>query len=129
MTHSDDAAADAGDTAQTGDAQAAPDNQPADSVRVPPQTVKAINGYLSRHGGMATAVIQPIGASGVRITLVAGDGGILGDQVVDDVATAEAVVARVPDLEVGEWDRELTSVATPAPGHWTKMAGWVARTR
>lgn len=94
----------------------------------PRGVVKAIEGYVRRNGGSAKAVLQPIGGAGVRITLVAAEGGILGDEVVDDLDTATAVVDAVDGVEVAEWDRDLTSTATPAPGHWRKMAGWVANT-
>ncbi len=89
--------------------------------------ISAIKKYVAREGS-ATAVLQPIGAAGVRITLVGGQGGILGDQVVADLDTAEAIVEQVEGVEVGEWDRELTSVADVRPGHHKKMAGWVAHT-
>lgn len=88
-------------------------------------TVSSIRKFLAEHGGSASAVIQPIGRAGVRITLVGADG-ILGDQVVRDLATANAVVASFDNITVSEWDRELTSIVTPRPGHVRKMAGWVA---
>ncbi len=90
-----------------------------------PAVIDSVKGFVADHGGAATAVLQPIGRAGVRITLVGKDG-ILGDRVVDDLATAKALI--VDGLsETEHWDRELTSVVTPAPGHWAKMAGWVAR--
>jgi len=92
-----------------------------------PAVIDSVKGFVADRGGTATAVLQPIGRAGVRITLVGKDG-ILGDRVVDDLATAKALVDLVDGLsESGHWDRELTSVVTPAPGHWAKMAGWVAR--
>ncbi|GAB18185.1 hypothetical protein GOEFS_049_00060 [Gordonia effusa NBRC 100432] len=98
-------------------------------VEAPREVVATIRGFVSREGGEATAVIAPIGAAGVRITLVGKDGGILGDRVVPDVATAEAVVNAVDGLSVGEWDRELVSSTTVKPSHYRQMAGWVARQR
>ncbi|SDE63176.1 hypothetical protein [Rhodococcus tukisamuensis] len=98
---------------------------PAATVTVPQRTVAAVQKFVAEHGGSATAVIQPVGYAGVRITLVGADG-ILGDQVVEDVATANAVVAAVAGVTVSEWERELVSVVTPRVGHWRKMAGWVA---
>jgi len=87
-----------------------------------------VKSYVARNGGSATAVLQPIGDAGVRITLVAADGGVLGDEVVADVETANAVVAAVEGVTVSdEWTRELVSSANPRPGHARKMAGWVAR--
>lgn len=48
------------------------------------------------------------------------------DQVVEDLATANAVVASFDTVTVAEWERELTSIVTPQEGHFKKMAGWVA---
>ncbi|WP_067889761.1 hypothetical protein [Nocardia vaccinii] len=88
--------------------------------------IDSVEDFVTAHGGSATAVLQPLGRIGVRITLVGGDG-VLGDRVVGDLTTAKAVVEAVPGLSEAEhWDRELTSVVTPAAGHWAKMAGWVA---
>lgn len=92
---------------------------------LPKSTVKAITTFVADHGGSASAVIQPVGVAGVRITLVGADG-ILGDQVVADLATANAVVASFDNVTVAEWERELTSIVTPQKGHFAKMAGWVA---
>lgn len=92
----------------------------------PSDVVSSIRGFVAAAGGSAKAVLQPTGEAGVRVTLVGGEGGFLGDRVVDDMATAEAVVEAVDGLEIGEWDRELTSSADVSPQHWRKMAGWVA---
>lgn len=87
----------------------------------------SVKGFVAEHGGSATAVLQPIGRVGVRVTLVGSDG-VLGDRVVDDLATATELVESVDGLtEADAWDRELISVVTPRTGHWAKMAGWVAR--
>jgi hypothetical protein len=89
--------------------------------------IGSVREFVAAHGGSATAVPQPIGEAGVRVTLVGADG-ILGDRVVADLAAARQLVAAVDGLvESGEWTRELISTATPRPGHWAKMAGWVAR--
>ncbi|MFZ2173894.1 MAG: hypothetical protein WAW17_07640 [Rhodococcus sp. (in: high G+C Gram-positive bacteria)] len=98
----------------------------APTASLPSHTVDAIRKFVTEHGGSASAVIQPIGLAGVRITLVGADG-ILGDQVVEDVATANAVVASLDDVTAADWDRSLTSIVTPRKGHFQKMAGWVAR--
>ncbi|MFW0794631.1 hypothetical protein AAFP30_12540 [Gordonia sp. CPCC 205515] len=95
-------------------------------VVAPDDVVSSIKGFISREGGSAKAVLQPIGAAGVRITLVGESGGILGDRVVPDTATAEAVVNAVEGLETAEWDRDLTSAANVKESHYRKMAGWVA---
>lgn len=110
-----------------------PDTQAADTevagprpVTAPTSVVRSIEKFVAAEGGSAKAVVQPIGAAGVRITLVGGDGGILGDRVVADTATAHAVVDAVTGLEEAEWDRELTSETTVSPAHYRAMAGWVA---
>ncbi|MGB6125851.1 MAG: hypothetical protein WBG47_10905 [Gordonia sp. (in: high G+C Gram-positive bacteria)] len=90
------------------------------------EVVASVRKFVASEGGSAKAVIQPIGAAGVRITLVGGSNGILGDRVVDSVEIANAVVAAVDGLETAEWDRDLTSVTEVSPSHWRKMAGWVA---
>lgn len=101
--------------------------QATPKVTAPKDVLVAVRGFVAREGGSATAVLQPIGAAGVRITLVGAAGGILGDRVVADVATAKAVVDAVNGLEAAEeWDRELISTVTPKKGHYAKMAGWVA---
>lgn len=90
------------------------------------EVVRSIVGYASREGAGSQAVLQASGASGVRVTLVGADGGILGDRVVPDMADAAATVADVPDVETAEWNRELNAKTTVTPKHWRKMAGWVA---
>ncbi|MBF6354307.1 hypothetical protein IU449_07090 [Nocardia higoensis] len=96
-------------------------------VEVPSSVVRSVKGFVAEHGGSATAVLQYIGQAGVRVTLVGADG-VLGDRVVADEATAHKLVEIVDGLTLGEgWDRELTSVVTPRPGHWSRMAGWVAK--
>ncbi|GAC68759.1 hypothetical protein [Gordonia soli] len=92
---------------------------------VPGRVISAVSSFVSREGS-AKAVLQPIGGAGVRITLVGEKGGLLGDQVVADLAVAQAVVDTVDGVEVAEWDRELTSETTVSPTHYRKMAGWVA---
>ncbi|KQR98650.1 hypothetical protein ASG12_09570 [Williamsia sp. Leaf354] len=101
--------------------------QAGGEVRIARGTLAAVTRFVRRNGGSAKAVVEPVGADGVRVLLV-GDNGVMGDQVVDDVATANALVERVDGLEISEWDRELSSVANPRDGHHAKMAGWVART-
>ncbi|WP_019926949.1 hypothetical protein [Nocardia sp. BMG111209] len=90
-------------------------------------TVAALRKFVAEHGGSATAVLQPTGRIGVRVTLVGADG-VLGDQFAADLAEAKALVAAVPEVtETEEWGRELSAKATPARGHWARMAAWVAR--
>ncbi|MET7768910.1 hypothetical protein [Nocardia sp. NPDC005366] len=89
--------------------------------------VDSVKGFVADHGGSATAVLQPLGRIGVRVTLVGSDG-VMGDRVVGDPAAAKELVETIDGLtEADEWDRALTSVVTPRKGHWAQMAGWVAR--
>ena len=97
------------------------------TVTAPADVVSAVRRFVAAEGGSAKAFCQrAVGDAGVRITLVGGSNGLLGDRVVRDMATAEAVIDAVDGLEKAEWDRDLTSSATVAPSHWRKMAGWVA---
>ena len=82
---------------------------------------KDILKFVAAHGDSARAVLQPVGRRGVRITLVGADG-IMGDQMVDSMADAEAVVDAIASVTRVEWDRDLVSVATLAPGHAKRMA-------
>ncbi|WP_067657103.1 hypothetical protein [Nocardia harenae] len=96
-------------------------------AKVPDEIVKSVRAFVAGHGGSATAVLQSLGTEGVRVTLVGGDG-VLGDRVVGSHAVAAALVERVDGLTAAEeWDRELSSAATPRRGHYAKMAGWVAK--
>ncbi|SNS22047.1 hypothetical protein [Rhodococcoides kyotonense] len=100
--------------------------QDAPKTEVPAGALKAVRAFVGEHGGSASAVLQPIGRAGTRLTLVGADG-VLGDQVVANDEVARALVAEVESLTESEWDRELISSVNPAPGHYRKMAGWVAR--
>ena len=101
----------------------------APAAKLSSSVVDSVRTFVAAHGGSASAVLQPLGHLGVRVTLVGSDG-VLGDRVVDSMATARALVAAVDDLtETEHWDRDLSGIVTPATGHWAKMAGWVARQR
>ncbi|MDN5760533.1 MAG: hypothetical protein L0H59_18765 [Tomitella sp.] len=90
------------------------------------QVSKSVRRFIADHGGSAKAVLQPVGRRGVRVTLV-GDDGVMGDQMVDSMAEAEALIEAVPDLTASDWDRELVSAAAPREGHMHQMAGWSGR--
>ena len=96
-------------------------------VEAPTEVVASVRKFVEREGCSAKVVPQAIGDAGVRITLVGDANGILGDRVVPDLATAQAVVDAVDGLEIAEWDRDLTSETTVSTSHYRKMAGWVAR--
>ncbi|MFT3662277.1 MAG: hypothetical protein QM809_13060 [Gordonia sp. (in: high G+C Gram-positive bacteria)] len=89
--------------------------------------LSSVRDYVASEDGKATAVLQPIGAAGVRVTLVGEKDGVLGDRVVPSMDVAKELVAEIDGLETGEWDRDLTTKATVEPSHWRKMAGWVAK--
>lgn len=108
------------------DENTANETSAAPKVEAPSEAVASVKKFVAREGGGAKAVLQPIGDAGVRITLVGKDGGILGDNVVGSLASAQAVVDAVDGVEVAEWDRDLTSAATVSTSHYRKMAGWVA---
>ena len=105
--------------------EARPADQPTTDGQAPSSVVKWLTKFLADHGNSASAVLQPIGRTGTRITLVGADG-VLGDEVVKDLSTAKAVVERFPEITLSEWTRDLTAEVTPREGHWKKMAGWVA---
>ena len=89
--------------------------------------VDAVRKYVAAEDGESKAILQPVGAMGVRITLVGEKNGLLGDAMVPSLTQARAVVDEVEGLEIApEWDRELTNKVTISPSHWRKMAGWVA---
>lgn len=104
------------------DTQTAPD-----SAKAALGVVDSIRKYVASEDGAAKAILQPVGAAGVRITLIGEKNGILGDRMVPSLAVAKDVVGQVEGMELAEeWDRELTNKATITPSHWRKMAGWVA---
>ncbi|MGA9873074.1 MAG: hypothetical protein WBQ44_18270 [Rhodococcus sp. (in: high G+C Gram-positive bacteria)] len=95
------------------------------AVKVPHHALSAVKSFIGEHGGTGNVVIQHIGRCGTRVTLVGADG-VLGDQVVESNEIAHALVDAVDGLTESEWDRELVSAVNPAPGHYNRMAGWVA---
>jgi hypothetical protein len=94
----------------------------ADEKKVPARAVKAATRFVAAHGRPSRAVVENIGRAGARIVLVGKDGAF-GDLVLSDVATAEAVLEQVPDLEPSEWDRETTAALRIGAAHRHKMAG------
>ncbi|MET1072363.1 MAG: hypothetical protein ABWY11_06925 [Umezawaea sp.] len=91
---------------------------------VPPKAaVKSATAFVAKHGKGSRAVVEPVGRAGARVVLVGADDGALGDVVLPDVATAEALVEQVADLEPAEWDRDTTAALRIGPAHRHKMAG------
>ncbi|MFI9012029.1 hypothetical protein ACIGNX_32800 [Actinosynnema sp. NPDC053489] len=86
------------------------------------RAVKTAAAFVAAHGKPSRAVVENLGRAGARVVLV-GDDGAMGDVVLPDVASAEAVVEAVADLERHEWDRETTAAVKIGPAHRHKMAG------
>jgi polygalacturonase len=86
------------------------------------RAVKTATAFVAAHGKPARAVVENVGRAGARVVLV-GDDGAMGDVVLPDVASAEAVVEAVADLDAHEWDRETTAAVRIGPAHRRKMAG------
>ncbi len=84
--------------------------------------VKTAQGFVAAHGKPVRAVVENIGRAGARVVLVGRDGA-MGDVLLPDVASAEAVVAAVSDLDRHDWDRETTAAVKIGAAHRHKMAG------
>ncbi len=92
------------------------------AARVPAAALKSASAFVAAHGKPARAVVMNIGRAGARVVLVGGDGA-LGDVVVTDPATGEALVAAVDGLDLSDWeDRETTGAAKIGGAHRRKMA-------
>lgn len=88
----------------------------------PQKAVSVAAAFVRDHGGSARAVVENLGNPGARIVLI-GQDGALGDVMVADTATAEAVVGAVEDLQACEWDTETAAALTIGAGHRRRMAG------
>ncbi|AZI58064.1 hypothetical protein EH165_07840 [Nakamurella antarctica] len=93
-----------------------------DAERLRNQAIKHLSSLVARHGAEATAVVESMGRSGVRIVIVAVDG-VYGDAIVASVADAREVCAQIPQLTVGEWDRSTAELVAPSVQDRTRMAG------
>ncbi|MFI5586576.1 hypothetical protein ACIA5G_16160 [Amycolatopsis sp. NPDC051758] len=95
----------------------------ADNV-VPPSSAQlaAARKFVKAHGKPSRAVVENIGRVGARVVLVGADGA-LGDVVVPSVATGEALIEAVEDLEAASWDAETVQATKIGPEHRRKMAG------
>jgi hypothetical protein len=91
---------------------------------VPPSGAQlgAARKFVKAHGKPARAVVENVGRAGARVVLVGADGA-LGDVVVPSVATGQALVEAVEDLEAATWDAETVKAAKIGPEHRRKMAG------
>ncbi|GAA1350392.1 hypothetical protein [Saccharothrix algeriensis] len=84
--------------------------------------VKTARAFVAAHGKPARAVVENVGRAGARLVLV-GEDGAMGDVFLPDVASAEATIAAVPDLERHEWDRETVASTRIGAKHRRRMAG------
>jgi hypothetical protein len=98
------------------------DDEQDKKTTVPPKAVKSATEFVAKHGKGSRAVVEPVGRSAARVVLVGADGA-LGDIVLPDVPTAEALVEQVTDLDAAEWDRETTATLKIGPAHRHRMAG------
>ena len=78
--------------------------------------------FVKAHGKPSRAVVENIGRAGARVVLVGADGA-MGDVVVPSVATGEALVEAVEDLEAASWDAETVQATKIGAEHRRKMAG------
>jgi hypothetical protein len=86
----------------------------------------AARAFVAQHGKPSKAVVENVGRAAARVVLVGPDGA-LGDIVVPSVATGEALVAGVEDLEPAQWDTATVNTVKIGPAHRRKMAGPLAR--
>jgi hypothetical protein len=84
------------------------------------RAVSSVKAFVAAHGRPTRAVVERIGRAGARVVLVGNDGA-LGDIIVPDVATGEAVIAAA-GAHAAEWDRETTAAAKIGPRHRRRMA-------
>jgi hypothetical protein len=82
--------------------------------------------FVALHGKPSKAIVENIGRAGARVVLVGPDGA-LGDIVVPSVATGEALVEAVDDLEPAEWDTSTVNAVHIGAAHRRKMAGPLTR--
>ena len=76
--------------------------------------------FVAAHGRPTRAVVEPVGRAGARLVLVGNDGA-MGDIMVPDVATGEAVI-EAAGARASEWDRETIAATKIGPRHRRRMA-------
>ena len=102
----------------------APEKQ--DTAKPAPKAVAAATAFVRAHGDSARAVVENLGRAGARVVLVGADG-MLGDVMVADVETGEALVEAVDGLTAAEWDGETAGALKIGGAHRRRMAGPRAR--
>lgn len=83
-------------------------------------------GFVESQGKPVKVVVQNLGRAGARMVLIAPNGRI-GDIVVPDVATGNAVIAAEDDLETAEWDSDTVGQTTVGPQRRRSMGHSVTR--
>lgn len=84
--------------------------QPAQSFETT-HAREVARGFAESHGKPVKVVVENFGRSGARMVLVAPNGRI-GDVIVPDVSTGNAVIAAEDDLEAAEWDSATVAQTT-----------------
>jgi len=82
--------------------------------------------FVESHGKPVKVVVHNLGRAGARMVLIAPDGRI-GDVIVPDVATGNAVVAAEEDLEAAEWDSETVAQTSIGPERRRSMGSSATR--
>jgi hypothetical protein len=100
--------------------------QTEETIAPTARQLASARGFVAAHGKPSKAVVENVGRAGARVVLVGSDGA-LGDVFVPAVATGEALVAAVDDLEPAEWDTSTVNAVEIGPAHRRKMAGPLAR--
>ncbi|QUH01687.1 hypothetical protein HUO13_13460 [Saccharopolyspora erythraea] len=95
-------------------------------TKASPKAVATASAFVREHGESGRAVVENLGRAGARLVLI-GEDGALGDVMVPDVATGEAVVEAVDGLTAADWDGETTAALKIGAAHRRKMAGPRAR--
>lgn len=90
------------------------------------KAIAAAKAFVSAHGDSTRAVVENLGQPGARVVLIGQDGRI-GDVVVPDVATGNALVEAVEGLSAHEWDADTVAAVKIGAAHRRKMAGPRAR--
>lgn len=95
--------------------------QSAERTAAPTERQQAtVRGFVAEHGKPVKAVIQHLGRAGARVVLVGPDGHV-GDVIVGDVATGQALVADNEDVQTADWDAETVNETKIGAAHRRKM--------
>lgn len=92
----------------------------SEQTRNPGRAVSSAKAFVAAHGRPTRAVVERIGRAGARVVLVGNDGA-MGDIVVPDVETGEAVV-EAAGAHAAEWDRDTVAATKIGLRHRRRMA-------